>query len=237
LILTQQVDGLAAFLAGILTFFTPCSLPLLPGWFALVTGLNHQEITAGIAVTSRQRLGVFVSTVFFVLGFGIIFVALGAVASALGEFLWQNQAIVRYVGAGILTIFGLYLLGVIAPKIFLNDRRPALKSRPVGLLGAMAVGMAFSAGWTPCSGPVLASLLYLAYVKESLTRGIELLALFSVGLSVPFLVLSLLWSSILPRLKGLGRFTVWINRFLGVIMIILALLIATDKLSLLNFGY
>ncbi|MDR2443462.1 MAG: cytochrome c biogenesis protein CcdA [Deltaproteobacteria bacterium] len=237
MILTQEVDGLAALLAGILTFFTPCTLPLLPGWFALVTGLDYSQIKGGAPITVQRRLGVVLSTLFFVIGFTIVFVALGAAASALGDFMWKHHAALRYLGALILTIFGLYLLGFIAPTFFLRDRRPELKARPAGLFGALVVGMAFSAGWTPCSGPILASLLYLAYVKESLSKGIELLTIFSIGLSLPFLVLSVLWSAILPKLAKFSRYSVWINRVLGVIMLVLAVLVAFDKLSLLNLGY
>jgi cytochrome c-type biogenesis protein len=236
LILTAQVDILAAFFAGLLTFFTPCTLPLLPGWFALVTGLDNPNDSV-IKLTLGQRVGIFVSTLFFVLGFSLIFVAMGAMASALGDFLWEHQQALRWIGGSVMTVFGLYLLGIIKPKAFLSEHRFQIKGRPAGLLGALVVGMAFSAGWTPCSGPVLASLLTLAATQENLARGTELLIFFSIGLSLPFLLLSVMWSSLLPKMRKLLRFTVWTNRILGVLMLILAVLVFADKLSLLNFGY
>jgi cytochrome c-type biogenesis protein len=236
LFFTAQVDFFAAFLAGILTFFTPCTLPLLPGWFALVTGLDSRT-DQQTKPTFGQRLGIFLSSLFFVLGFSVIFVVMGAIASALGDFLWEHHLAVRIIGGSVMVVFGLYLLGIIKPKAFLSEHRFQIKAKPAGLLGALVVGMAFSAGWTPCSGPVLASLLTLAASKESLARGTELLIFFSVGLGLPFLLLSLMWSSLLPKIRKLLRYTVWTNRILGVMMLILAVFVFTDKLSLLNFGY
>jgi cytochrome c-type biogenesis protein len=234
----QHVDAAAALFAGLLTFFTPCTLPLLPGWLALVAGLDHREVLPGRpAPTLKKRLGVLLSTVLFVMGFSLVFISMGAAASALGDFLWEHLLLLRVAGAAIMVLFALTLLGVVRPAALLGERRFHFGARPFGLAGAFLVGMAFAAGWTPCSGPVLAALLSLAATERNLARGIELLVYFSVGLGLPFVVLSLMWTTLLPRLGALARFTPWVNRVLAVLLLILATLVLTDRLSWLNFGY
>jgi cytochrome c-type biogenesis protein len=236
LFVTQHVDAWAALLAGILTFFTPCTLPLLPGWLALVAGLDTSEVLSG-KPTLAKRLGVFLSTILFVIGFSAVFISIGATASALGDFFWEHHTAVRFIGGAIMIIMALCLLGLLKPQALLGEKRFQLSRRPVGLLGAVVVGMAFAAGWTPCSGPVLAALLTLAATEENLTKGTVLLVYFSIGLGLPFIFLSLMWSSLMPKLKTLGRYTIWTQRILGVMMLILAALVITDRLSLLNLGY
>jgi cytochrome c-type biogenesis protein len=232
----MEVGFPAAFLAGLLTFFTPCVLPLIPAWLALVTGREYGDLKArepGLALRAR----VLASTILFVLGFSLVFVSLGAAASALGDYLYRHAGWLRYLGSAVMAVFGLYLLGLLNPAFFLKERRFRLEKRPAGLFGALLVGMAFAAGWTPCVGPVLGSLLSLAASAKGLHRGTELLAVFSLGLSLPFLAIALMWGRILPRLSGWGSRAVWISRALGLMMLALAALLAADKLSLLTFGY
>ncbi|MDR2366923.1 MAG: cytochrome c biogenesis protein CcdA [Deltaproteobacteria bacterium] len=236
MIFTQNVDAWAALLAGVLTFFTPCTIPLLPGWLALIGGLGSGEALKG-PMTPGQRLGAVFSTLLFVIGFGAVFVAFGAAASSLGDFLWEHHTAVRFVGAAVMAFMALCLLGVLRPRILLGERRFQFTRRPVGVLGALAVGMAFAAGWTPCGGPVLGALLSLAMAEESLARGTALLAFFSAGLGLPFLALAAMWSTLWPKIRPLTRYAVWSQRVLGVMMLILAALVMTDRLSLLNFGY
>jgi cytochrome c-type biogenesis protein len=233
---TLQVDVWAALVAGLLTFFTPCTLPLLPGWLALVAGLETNEVLEG-PITISRRLGVFFSTVLFVIGFSAVFIAIGAAASALGDFFWRHHKAVRLIGGLVMIFMALCLLGVVKPRALLGEKRFHLNHRPVGLLGALVVGMAFAAGWTPCSGPVLAALLSLAATEENLTRGTTLLIFFSIGLGLPFIVLSVMWSSLWPKLRRLSRYAVWTQRILAVMLLFLACLVMTDRLSWLNFGY
>ncbi|MDR0621444.1 MAG: cytochrome c biogenesis protein CcdA [Deltaproteobacteria bacterium] len=234
--ITQHVDAWAALVAGILTFFTPCTIPLLPGWLALVGGLESGQALQGTPGLAK-RLGVVFSTVLFIVGFSAVFVTIGAAASSLGNFFWDHHTAIRYIGAAVMVFMALCLLGVVKPRILLGERRFQLSRRPVGVLGAVVVGMAFAAGWTPCGGPVLGALLSLAMTEESLNRGALLLACFSAGLGVPFLAMSIMWSSLWPKLRRLSRHAVWSQRVLGVMMLALAALVVADKLSLLNFGY
>ncbi|MDR1041148.1 MAG: cytochrome c biogenesis protein CcdA [Deltaproteobacteria bacterium] len=233
----QSVDFPAAFLAGIAMFFTPCTLPLIPAWLSTVAGRNsglYLANEASGAPSGRSRIAVLISTFFFVLGFSAVFTLLGAAASALGDFLFTNRDVIRYAGAAVMAIFGLVLLGVLRPKALLGELRLPVPAEPAGLLGAFLVGTAFAAGWTPCGGPVLGSLLSLAAVESSLRRGMGLLAVFSAGLAVPFLAGSLLLGRLLPLLRGLGRRAVWVNRALGIVMLAFAALLFLDKLSLIT---
>jgi cytochrome c-type biogenesis protein len=236
LIGVQHVDALSALLAGLITFFTPCTLPLLPGWLALVAGVDAEALKPGAEVSAR-RLEVLSSTLLFVLGFGLVFTLLGAAASFLGSLLWDHRDLVRYLGAAVMALFGLHLLGVINIKALSAEKRHHFKARPAGLLGALMVGMAFAAGWTPCSGPVLGAMLSLAWTEAGLWRGVRLLALFSIGLGLPFLALSLTWSWALPLLRRLSGASRWAGRILGAMMLVLAVLVVMDKLYLLNFGF
>ncbi|MDR3155387.1 MAG: cytochrome c biogenesis CcdA family protein [Deltaproteobacteria bacterium] len=236
----QSVDFPAAFLAGLGMFFTPCTLPLIPAWLSTVAGRNSALYLQGgdgprpEGAGARARLEVFSATLAFTFGFSLIFTLLGAAASAAGGFLYAHSDVLRWVGAAAMTVFGLMLLGVIRPKALLGERRLPLPEEPAGLLGAFLVGMAFAAGWTPCGGPVLASLLLLASAGSGAARGLALLAVFSAGLAVPFLAGSLLLGKLLPLLKGLGRRAVWVNRALGILILALAVLLALDRLHLIT---
>ncbi|MDR2387831.1 MAG: cytochrome c biogenesis protein CcdA [Deltaproteobacteria bacterium] len=234
--ITQQVDAWAAFLAGFLTFFTPCTIPLLPGWLALVGGLDSAEVLKP-KPTTAQRLGVIGSTFLFIVGFSAVFIAVGAAASSLGNFFWEHHTAIRYIGASVMLVMALFLLGVIKPQILMGEKRFQLSRRPAGLFGAVLVGMAFAAGWTPCGGPVLGAMLSLAMTEENLARGTILLVYFSAGLGLPFLIMSIMWTSLMPFLRRLSPLTVWAQRVLGLMMLFLAALVMADKLSLLNFGY
>jgi cytochrome c-type biogenesis protein len=236
LIGVQHVDALSALLAGLITFFTPCTLPLLPGWLALVAGVDAEALKPGAKVSAR-RLEVLASTVLFVLGFGLVFTLMGAAASFLGSLLWDHRDLVRCLGAAVMALFGLHLLGVLNIKALTAEKRLHFKARPAGLFGALLVGMAFAAGWTPCSGPVLGAMLSLAWTEAGLWRGVRLLALFSIGLGLPFLALSLTWSRALPLLRRLSGASRWAGKVLGAMMLVLAVLVAMDKLYLLNFGF
>jgi cytochrome c-type biogenesis protein len=237
LIVTQHVDSLAAIVAGALTFFTPCTLPLLPAWLALVAGEDWEAGPPAPGAAVPSRWGVVLSTLLFIVGFGAVFVAMGAMASWLGNLLWERQAVLRWAGAAVMALFGLHLLGLLPFRALMAEKRFRLKARPAGLAGALVVGMAFAAGWTPCSGPVLASMLSLAWTEASLAQGVRLLALFSLGLGLPFLALSVSWTRLWPRIRRLGRLVKWTNRILGVMMLALAVLVALDRLSVLNLGY
>ncbi|UQZ89493.1 cytochrome C biogenesis protein [Deltaproteobacteria bacterium Smac51] len=227
----EKIGYGTAFTAGFLTFFTPCILPLIPAWLTLVTGLSFDEM----AETEKKPFGflkLFPSTLFFVLGFSLVFCALGAAAGSLGGFFKDYGHVVRYVAGAFLVFFGLYLLGLISPKFLMREHRADLKKRPpVGLLGSLIVGMAFAAGWTPCVGPVLTAILALAAFEQSAQFGLKLLVVFSMGLGLPFLIFSLVWGSALTFISRINRVVGVVNKVLGVLVLIMAALVISGYIS------
>ncbi len=213
---------MAAFGAGFLTFFTPCVLPLIPAWLTVISGLSFERLAeAGNWRWALARL--LPPTALFVLGFGLIFTLLGLAAGWVGDWLSAQARFLRLVTGSFLIFFGLYLLGIIRPGWLMREKRLQLLSRPLGLAGSFVVGLGFAAGWTPCVGPVLASILALAASESSAAEGARLLAVFSLGLGLPFLGLSLLWGpalSFLARARSLAK---WANPILGLLLIALGL--------------
>jgi cytochrome c-type biogenesis protein len=221
----------SAFLAGMATFFTPCVLPLIPAWLVLVTGLNFEDMAA--PGSRRSLADMFWPTLFFVLGFTAVFTLLGAAAGYLGGFL-QNQAWLLRTAAGLIMIFfGASLAGFISPAFLNREKRVTLTRRPLGLAGAFVVGLGFAAGWTPCVGPVLASILALAAAESSAGEGARLLAVYSLGLGLPFLVMTGVWGqgmAWLARIRPLARRA---GLILGLGLMALGLLVLTGRLNLI----
>ncbi|MDR1084406.1 MAG: cytochrome c biogenesis protein CcdA [Deltaproteobacteria bacterium] len=231
-IVTQKVSLFSAFLAGIATFFTPCILPLLPVWLALVTGK-----ATSVKETAAPAAGAFFLTLAFVLGFSAVFVAMGAAASALGQYLFKYQTVLRISGGIVIMLFGLSLTGVINPLARLEGRRLGLFGQRGSFLGSLAVGLAFAVGWTPCVGPVLGAILATAAVQSSLSQGTGLLGLFSLGMALPFLAIALMGDRILPEIKRLGRAARFLNFFLGLVLIAAGILLVSDKINFLASYY
>lgn len=177
----------AALFAGLLSFFSPCILPLIPAYFSFITGLSLDELTKDKKETRRK---VILSTLFYVAGFSFIFILFGASASFLGGFASKYSWVVRYLGGGIILVFGLHLLGVINIKGFNFEKRIHVKEKPLHLMGTFVIGMAFGAGWSPCIGPMLGSILIVAGNQDTVLEGIFLLSIYSAGLAIPFLIMS-----------------------------------------------
>lgn len=185
---SQGIGLTAAFAAGLLSFLSPCVLPLVPSYLSFVTGLGLEELESSDAELKRTAL---VHSLFFVAGFSAIFLALGASASFLGQLLREYQAWIARVGGVIVLLFGLHLLRLTPLRWLQRERRIHLERRPVGFLGSFAVGVTFGAGWTPCIGPILGGILTFAATRQTLGEGVRLLAFYSAGLAVPFLLSSM----------------------------------------------
>ncbi len=220
----------AALVAGLLSFFSPCVLPLIPAYFSFITGLSLDELTENKAETRRK---VILSTLFYVAGFSFIFILFGASASFLGGIASQYSWIVRYLGGGIVIVFGLHLLGIINIKGFHFEKRLHVKEKPLHLMGTFVIGMAFGAGWSPCIGPLLGSILIVAGNQDTVLKGVLLLAVYSAGLALPFLVLSFFIQSLLSIMKRATKLIGIINKVSGVLLIIIGLLLIFDKFKLL----
>jgi cytochrome c-type biogenesis protein len=213
-----------AFVAGVLSFLSPCVLPLVPSYVGFLTGMTLPE------VTSRRRVAL-THALLFVGGFSLVFILLGASATALGRALNYYQVWLQRIGGALIIVFGLVCLGVFNPRFLSQERRVQLERKPVGYLGSVLVGMAFAAGWTPCIGPVLGAILGLAATSDDVTRGMLLLAVYSAGLALPFLVAAIAVDSFLDWFQRFRRFIPWVMRISGVMLIFVGLLLMTGEFT------
>lgn len=219
--------GLAvAFTAGLLSFLSPCVLPLVPSYVTFITGLSLEDV-------QRTRRTALIHALLFILGFTLIFLALGAGATAIGSVLRAYRDWISRIGGLLVIVFGLYLLGVFDLAAFSRERRVHLADKPVGYLGTVLVGIAFGAGWTPCIGPILGSILMYTASSADLTRGLELLTAYSLGLAVPFLLSAVLVQQFLGLFARIRRQMVWITRASGALMIVVGLLMVTSYFTIL----
>jgi cytochrome c-type biogenesis protein len=215
---------LVAFVAGLLSFLSPCVLPLVPSYVGFLTGMTLPE------VTGRRRVAL-THALLFVGGFSLVFILLGASATALGRALNYYQVWLQRIGGTLIILFGLLCLGVFNLRLLSQERRLHLERKPVGYLGSVLVGMAFAAGWTPCIGPVLGGILGLAATSADVSRGMLLLAVYSAGLALPFLVAAVAVDSFLDWFQRFRRFLPWVMRISGVILIFVGILLITGEFT------
>ncbi len=210
--------------AGVLTFLSPCVLPLIPGYVAFMTGMTTGELTS----EDRRLSAILGPSLLFVAGFSIVFVALGASASAVGSFMTANRDVFEMVAGVIIVILGFFMLGIVkVPWLYGEARFEMQKARRFGGLAALVMGMAFAFGWSPCVGPILGSILMMAANSAEVGRGAALLAAYSVGLGVPFVLVALMLGRVKPLLTWLSRHALIINRVAGVVLMVLGILILT----------
>lgn len=223
------VSLVVAFAAGVLSFLSPCVLPLVPSYVGFLTGLTLEEMQA-------RRGTALLHAVWFVGGFSVIFIALGATASALGALLLVSQVWIARGGGVLVILFGLYLLGVLRPAFLMRERRVHLARKPLGFAGSAVAGLAFGAAWTPCIGPILGAILTLAATRSSVAQGTGLLAVYAAGLAIPFLATALLLDRFLSWFQRFRRYLAWVERVSGALLVALGLLLVTDKFTILS-GY
>ena len=220
--------GLAiSFTAGVLSFLSPCVLPLIPSYVTFVTGLSLEDV-------QRSRHIALAHALLFVLGFTLIFLALGATATTVGRLLGYNREWVGRVGGVLVIVLGLYLLGVFNFGAFARERRVHIATKPLGYLGTVLVGMAFAAGWTPCIGPILGAVLTYTASSADLNRGLVLLLAYSLGLAVPFVVAALMIDRFIPLFQRYRSALVWTTRAAGVLLLFVGVLMLTDMMRLLT---
>lgn len=222
--MSETASLFAALGAGFITFLSPCVLPLIPGYVAFMTGMTSAEL----ASSERKTSQVLFPSLLFVLGFSIVFVALGASASAVGSFLSRYSSVLEKVAGGIIMLLGFFMLGIIkVPWLYGEARFEMQKAKRFGGFAALVMGMAFAFGWSPCVGPVLGSILMVAANSAEVGRGALLLGVYSIGLGVPFVLVALLLGKVKPILNWLNRHTLAINRVAGVVLMTLGGLILT----------
>jgi cytochrome c-type biogenesis protein len=217
--------GLAvAFGAGLLSFLSPCVLPLVPSYLGFLTGMTLPELG------TRRRTSL-IHALLFVAGFSLVFILLGASATALGRALGYYQVWLQRVGGVLIILFGLLCLGVFSIPRLLTEYRVQLERKPVGYLGSALVGMAFAAGWTPCIGPVLGGILGLAATSREVGRGMLLLAVYSAGLALPFLLAAVAVDSFLLWFQRFRTFLPWVMRISGLLLIVVGALLLTGEFT------
>ena len=221
----------AAFLAGLVSFLSPCVLPLIPGYVSFITGFSPDEL----ADETRSTARVLVPSLLFVAGFTFVFVALGASASLLGSLLTPYRGVLARVAAVLVILMGVLMLGVIKiPGLYGEKRFDMSRTRSLGRAAAPVMGMAFAFGWTPCVGPILASILALAGASSDVGRGSLLLLTYSAGLGVPFVLAGLLFGKLRGAMRFMSRHSLTINRVAGVLLIVMGTLMFTGKLAVIS---
>ncbi|MDX2193603.1 MAG: cytochrome c biogenesis protein CcdA [Gemmatimonadales bacterium] len=213
-----------AFLAGVLSFLSPCVLPLVPSYIGFLTGMTLEEATT-------RRRNAFLHALLFVLGFALVFIVLGATATALGRALKFYQVWLARLGGLLIIGFGLWSLGVFRVDALMQERRVHVQEKPVGMLGSVLVGMAFGAGWTPCIGPVLGAILGLAATSGDVQRGVLLLAVYSLGLAVPFLLAAAAVDRFLAWFAAFRRHLPLVQKASGVLLILVGALLVSGQFT------
>ncbi len=226
----------AALIAGIISFLSPCVLPLVPGYVALLSGSSPKPAGQDPSEKSEaEKTAVMVNAVLFVLGFSTVFIALGASASAVGGFLLQNKVLMGKIAGVLIILFGIFLLGFIKISALYSDKRFHGRINP-GKTGSYLLGLAFAFGWTPCIGPILGATLTLAATRETLAQGVFLLVIYSAGLAIPFLATAFAVDKFMAFYQNFRRYMVWVERTAGVLMIAVGVLIFLNKFTLVS-GY
>lgn len=221
-----------AFIAGIVSFLSPCVLPIVPSYVTFITGMTLDELT--VRGTAAARAKAALHAALFVLGFTLVFVTLGATATVFGAVLQRSLPLLQQIGGILITLFGLYLVGLLRLPSLMRERRVHLASRPAGLAGSVLVGVAFGAGWTPCVGPVLASILLYAGTSATMSQGMLLLGAYAIGLGIPFFVaaVGLNW-----YIAGARRLTRWLRPVeivAGSLLIAVGVLLFTGRFTTLT---
>ncbi len=229
----EKISFLMALGGGLLSFFSPCVLPVIPSFLSYITGITFEDLTEQ-QDKSRIRKIALSNSVFFIAGFSLIFILLGASSSFLGGLLSEYRDTVRKIGGVLIIVMGLYMAGVLKIGFLSRDKRVHIQNKPAGFVGSLLVGMAFAAGWTPCIGPVLGSILLYASTAKSVSSGIELLTAYALGLGLPFLFTSLAIGAVLPYFRKVNRYMRIMSAVSGLFLVTAGILLFTGTFNTLN---
>ncbi|WP_310620440.1 cytochrome c biogenesis CcdA family protein [Flexibacterium corallicola] len=230
----QTVTIWGAFFAGLLSFVSPCVLPLVPPYLGYIAGLSLDELSAN-KNTVRGAQKILSSALFFVAGFSTVFVLLGASASFLGQLVLQYSQILGYIAGALIIVMGLHFLGVFRISLLYREARVNMERKPAGFAGAYVMGLAFGFGWTPCIGPVLASILLIAGTESSVGQGSLLLAAYSLGIGVPFLLAAAFAGSFMNFMVRFRRHLGKVEKVMGAFLIVTGLAFLTGYMQAFSF--
>jgi cytochrome c-type biogenesis protein len=221
--MSENMSFFIAFVAGLTSFFSPCVIPLIPAYISFITGLSLEELKETRQIQNTQRI--IINIILFILGFSSIFIILGIVANSLGTLIIKNQHILKIIGGIIIILLGLHILGLFKLKFLEYEHKINIRTKGLYYVGSFIVGITFALAWTPCVGPILAVILTLAATQETLSNGIFLLAWYSLGLGIPFLISGILINKLLNFIRNAGRLIRIINIITGIFLIIIGLLL------------
>lgn len=232
----EQVPYIMAFCGGLLAFFSPCVLPLLPAYLSMVSGLSLDQMSRARHDKWRVRKVLLTNSGFFSAGFTFVFVLLGASATYVGQFLLSHLHIISKIAGALIIVLGLHITGIFKIKYLYYEKRIHLAKKPVGIIWSFLAGMAFAFGWTPCIGPILAGILALAAKQETVAQGVVLLTLFSLGMAIPFIITALLFDLFrkVPLTGGIMRKFEIVT---GAFLIFIGILIFTNNFQVLAASF
>lgn len=229
----DSVGILSAFVFGLLSFVSPCVLPIVPGYLSFISGVSLDEMQ-NTENRAEARKRILANSLFFVIGFSLVFVALGASATAIGKFLQEELHIISKVAGVVIVIFGLHMMGVLKIRFLNYEKRFHTQAKPLGLLGSFIVGLAFAFGWTPCIGPILAGILVIAAQQETVGKGILLLSSYSAGLGIPFLLTGVSLTAFHTMFNKIKHHFRKIEIIGGALLVIVGVLIFTNMLTIIS---
>ena len=225
----KDISILLAFSAGLLSFLSPCVLPLIPAYVSYLTGSSIEELK-----DDKAKLSTLYKSFGFVLGFSIIFILMGVSITSLGKLLITHKDLFRKVGGTLIVIFGLHTIGVFKIKLFYHEKRFLYLDKIKGPFSSIIMGMAFAAGWTPCIGPILSSILIYATSMNSIGKGVLLLIMYSIGLAVPFILTAMAIGSFTKQFRKFSKYLPIISTISGLLMIIMGVMIFMNKVAILS---
>lgn len=224
--MNTNISTLVVLIEGMASFLSPCILPLMPVYLSYLTGGSLEEIEG-----NKIRKTIFINSIGFLLGLTLVFIGLGATATTLGKFLYFHSEIIRKVGGILIIVFGLYHMGLLKIEALSVEKRFKFDSKAPKFINAVILGMAFSFGWTPCIGPILGSVLMMAASTSSYIHGIYLLAIYSLGFSIPFMITALFINVILNKVKNIDRYLYVIKIISGILLVVMGILLYTDYIN------
>lgn len=226
----EKVSLLAAFIAGLISFVSPCVLPLVPGYISFVSGVSLETLREEGRPGGSMRK-IILNCLLFILGFSVVFVSLGASATFIGQFLLEKSAIFSKIAGVVVIVFGLFVMGVLRIPFLQFEKRFHARTKPLGLLGSFLIGLAFAFGWTPCIGPILGAILAYAGTQGTVKEGIYLLTAYSLGLGLPFFVTGLAMNTFLGFSKRIRPHFRKIEIASGILLVVVGILILTGSLQ------
>ena len=230
-----MIEYLTAFAGGLLSFLSPCVLPLVPPYLAYIAGTTLDQLTDDETVDDALARRVLISSIFFVLGLGTVFVTLGATASALGQVLLQNKILFGQIAGGVIVILGLHFLGVFRIPFLYREARFDAGKAAGSYAGAYVIGLAFAFGWTPCIGPILGAILVQAAQEETIFAGVTQLAVYAAGLGTPFIVAAWYIRPFMRWARGFRRHMGLVEKAMGLLLIVVGVAMITGMFSAAAF--